>query len=227
MCGCLAPACAALLLGAPVPAEAADWTGAYAGISLGYAAGDDQADEINGPRTFITNFGGFNGSVHAGWQMQFQGLVAGIEVEGGYLDLDSDVTRTVTGGTITSGADLGAYATIMGRLGVIVESVWLVYGRAGIAIAELHGRTVQTCTGPDLCNGAQSTPVSSARTEDASLGLVLGAGLERQFGANWTGRIDYEFIDFRKELALPPVDGPGWNHEVDVHALKLGLSYRF
>jgi hypothetical protein len=34
-------------------------------------------------------------------------------------------------------------------------------------------------------------------------------------------------MSLRKELALPAIDGPGWNNQVDVHALKLGLSYRF
>jgi hypothetical protein len=56
---------------------------------------------------------------------------------------------------------------------------------------------------------------------------VLGAGIERQLVASWTGRIDYQFINFRDELALPPIDGPGWTHEVDVHAIKFALSRRF
>jgi len=216
-----------LILAAPTAALAADWTGAYAGVSLGYAAGDDEAQEINGPRTYIPEFDGFNGAAHLGWQRQVQNLVAGIEIEGGYLDLGSDVTRDVTGGSITSGADLGAYATVSGRLGVVVDSVWLVYGRAGLVVAELDGKTVQTCTGPDLCGGSQTTAVSSAETEDVSFGLLLGAGLERQFGTKWTGRIDYQFMNFRDELALPKIDGPGWEHEADVHAIKFGLSYRF
>jgi opacity protein-like surface antigen len=211
----------------PIAASAADWSGAYAGVSLGYGAGDDEAQEINGPRTYIAEFDGFNGAVHIGWQRQTQNIVAGVEIEGGYLDHGSDVRRDVTGGSITSGADLGAYATVAGRLGLVLNSVWLVYGRAGLVVAEFDGKTVQTCTGPDLCAGAQTTSVSSAETEDVSFGLLLGAGLERQFGTKWTGRIDYEFMNFREELALPKIDGPGWEHEADVHAIKLGLSYHF
>jgi len=228
---CLRPARAIpivlILVSLPVAASAADWTGAYAGVSLGYGAGDDEAQEINGSRAYIPEFDGFTGSAHLGWQRQSQNIVAGIEVEGGYLDLGSDVTRDVTGGSITSGADLGAYATVSGRLGLVVNSVWLVYGRAGLVVAELDGKTVQTCTGADLCAGAQTTPVSSAETDDVSLGLLLGAGVERQIGTKWTARIDYQFMNFREELALPEIDGPGWDHDVDVHAIKLGLSYRF
>jgi len=216
-------------LAAPIapPAAAGDWSGPYAGVSLGYAAGDDEAQEINGPRTYIPDFSGFIGSAHIGWQRQFQNIVAGVEVEAGYLDLGSDVTRDVTGGSITSGADLGAYGTLTGRLGLVIHSDWLLYGRAGVAFAKLDGKTVQTCTGADLCAGAQSTAVSSAETDDTSFGLVLGGGIERQLGDNWTGRIDYQFINFRDELALPPIDGPGWEHEVDVHAIKVGISRKF
>jgi outer membrane immunogenic protein len=91
----------------------------------------------------------------------------------------------------------------------------------------MDGATVQTCTGVDLCAGAQSTPISSATTRDFSLGLLLGAGVEYRLNEHWNGRLEYQFVNFRKELALPPVDGPGWDHDVDVHALKFGLSYRF
>jgi outer membrane immunogenic protein len=222
-CAALVAAC---LVAAPRPATAGDWTGPYAGLSVGYAAGDDEAQEINGVRTYIPDFSGFTGSAHVGWQHQFQSLVAGVELEAGYLDLSSHVTRDVAGGTITSGADLGAYAALTGRLGLVVNSDWLLYGRAGVAFAQLDGRTVQTC-GADLCAGAQTTPVSSAETTGESFGLVLGAGIERQLGTMWTGRIDYQFINFRDELALPPIDGPGWEHEVDVHAIKFGVSRRF
>jgi opacity protein-like surface antigen len=209
------------------PASAGEWTGPYAGVSLGYAAGDDEAQEVNGPRNYIADFGGVTASAHLGWQRQFQSLVAGVEIEGGYLNVSSDVTRDVTGGFITSGADLGAYAALSGRLGLIINSDWLLYGRAGLAYAQLDGKTLQTCTDASLCGGVQTTSVSRAETQDTSFGLVLGAGIERQVVASWTGRIDYQFINFRDELALPPIDGPGWTHEVDVHAIKFGLSRRF
>lgn len=58
-------------------------------------------------------------------------------------------------------------------------------------------------------------------------GLLLGAGVERKLAGNWSARLEYQFIDFRDELVLPPIDGPGWEHDVDVHAVKFGLSYRY
>lgn len=208
-------------------ASAGDWSGGYAGFSAGYATGDDEAQEINGPRNYIASFDGAAFSAHVGWQHQIERVVAGIEVEAGYMSLGSDVTRDVAGGQVTSGADLGAYAAFTGRLGYLVDRSTLVYGRAGIAVAQLDGATTQACNVPDLCGGAQSDPVSRAETSDTSFGLVLGGGIERAIDTRWTARLDYQFTSFRDELALPPIDGPGWEHEVDVHAVKAGLSYRF
>ena len=96
-----------------------------------------------------------------------------------------------------------------------------------MVVAELDARTKQTCTGPDLCGGAQTTVVSSADANSPTWGLLLGAGVEWQLQGRWTGRLEYQFINFRDELALPAVDGPGWEHDINVHAVKFGLSYRF
>jgi outer membrane immunogenic protein len=227
LCRLLAVGGGLVLLADNAAAQRADWTGSYAGINIGYAAGDSQAREINGPREYIADFQGATSGLFVGWQRQFQGVVAGVELEAGYLDLGATVQRDVTGGYVTSGADLGAFAALSGRLGVVMGGSWLAYGRAGLVVAQMQGTTAQTCTGVDLCGGAQSTPVSSATTRDVSFGFLLGAGVEYKLTEHWNGRLEYQFMSLRKELALPAIDGPGWNNQVDVHALKLGLSYRF
>jgi outer membrane immunogenic protein len=220
------PLQAADLSGGPPP-PAPIWTGAYVGMNLGYAAGDDEAREINGARNYIADLNGASAGIVLGWQKQWQRWVTGLELEAGYLGLGSTVQRDVAGGFITSGADLGAYAAVSGRLGFLIAPTWLVYARAGVVAAELDARTKQTCTGPDLCSGAQTTVVSSAETNSPTWGLLLGAGVEWQLQGRWSSRLEYQFIDFRDELALPAIDGPGWEHDVNVHAVKFGLSYRF
>jgi outer membrane immunogenic protein len=227
ICRLLAAGAGMVLLAGSAAAQGPGWSGPYAGFNVGYAGGDSQAREIDGPREFIADFQGATGGLFLGWQRQFQGIVAGVELEAGYLDLSSTVRRDVTGGFVTSGADLGAFAALSGRIGVVLGSSWLAYGRAGLVAAQMRGSTVQTCTAVDLCGGAQSTPVSSATTRDVSFGVLLGAGVEYKLTEHWNGRLEYQFMSLRKELALPAVDGPGWNNQVDVHALKLGLSYRF
>ena len=188
ICRLLAAGTGMLLLVGSVAAQGPGWTGPYAGFSVGYASGDSQAREINGPREYIADFQGATGGLFLGWQRQFQGVVAGVELEAGYLDLGSTVQRDVAGGFVTSGADLGAFAALSGRLGVVLGGSWLAYGRAGLVVAQMQGTTAQTCTGVDLCSGAQSTPVSSATTRDVSFGVLLGAGLEYKLTEHWNGR---------------------------------------
>ena len=52
-------------------------------------------------------------------------------------------------------------------------------------------------------------------------GFLLGADIERQLDRHGTARLEYRFTGFRKELALPAVDGPGWNYDLDIHRLEL------
>lgn len=230
-----APGAFAADLGGPSVASMKDdppnspsiWAGPYYGIGIGYGGGDSEAREINGPRNFITSFDGLTGSAHVGWQRQFGRVILGGEFEAGYLGMGSSITRDVAGGTVTSGADLGAYAALTGRFGVLVRPDWLLYGRAGIVAAELDGHTTQTCTDGTLCGGAQSTAVSRAEADSPAWGLLLGAGVERRLDRHWSARLEYRYMTFRDELALPAIDGPGWEHNIDVHAVSFGLSYRF
>lgn len=210
----------------PTLASTPSWTGAYVGGSVNFGRGSNEAAEVNGPRDYITDFGAAYGAGHIGWQRQWARLVGGIELEAGYLGMGSTITRDVTGGSITSGTDIGAYGALSGRMGVLLTPTLLLYGRAGIALADINGKTTQTCDA-SLCGGAQSTAVSEAKTKSPSWGVLLGAGLEHQFSSRWSGRVEYKYMDFRKELALPTVDGPGWNHGVDVHSLSVGVSYKF
>ena len=150
------------------PARAEGCSGAYAGIATGYATGDDEAQEINGPRNYIADFGGVTAAGYVGWQFQLQSVIAGLELEGGDLNLSSNVTRDVTGGEITSGARLGGYAAFTGRVGVLIDPSILIYGRAGIAIAQLDGQMAQTCIDPGLCGGVQSTRVSNEETNGSA-----------------------------------------------------------
>lgn len=218
-----------MLLTEPVEAQAVpgEWSGLYGGVDIGYVAADDEAREIDGERFYIASPDGVTGALHLGWQRQFGALVAGVEAAAGYTGASDYVTRDVTGGTITSGARLGAFGSLSARLGVVPAPGWLLYGTVGAGVGAAEVSTVQTCTGADLCGGAQSTQISSAVNRDALWGPVFGAGIERRLTAQLSGRVAYQFTGYNRQLALPEIDGPGWDHEVDQHSLLLGVGYRF
>ena len=144
-------------------------------------------------------------------------LVGGFEVEVGDLGQSGNTARSDGFATVSSSIDLGAYATFSGRLGVLVERDWLLYGRAGITVAELDARVTETAT------------PSRSSTQDSTWGYTFGAGVERALSPQWSVRVEYQYTDFRTELALPDNGGPGpgWNHDADLHAIKLGLNMHF
>jgi outer membrane immunogenic protein len=214
----------ALPAGAARAGETGTWSGVYGGLHLGYGAGRDDVTEVNGPRAYFRDTRGVLGGAQLGWQKQIDRLVAGIELELGHLGQSGDESRADAGGTVTTSIDLGAYATLAGRVGYVPAPEWLVFARAGLAIAALDATITQTCP----AGGCGLTP-SRASTRDYTWGGVFGGGIERAFATRWSARVEYQYMLFVRELALPDNadPGPGWNHDIDLHVLKLGLNYRF
>lgn len=214
----------AVSAGAARAGEAGSWSGVYGGLHFGYGAGRDDVNEVNGPRAYFPDTRGILGGVQLGWQKQINRLVLGVESELGHLGQSGDESRAASGGTVATSIDLGAYATLAGRVGYVPAPDWLVFARAGLAIASLDATTTQTCPS----GGCGLTP-SSASTRDYTWGGVFGGGVERAVAARWSARIEYQYMLFVRELALPDNGGPGpgWNHDIDLHLLKIGLTYRF
>jgi outer membrane immunogenic protein len=205
------------------PALAQDWSGLYGGIHFGLGRGQDEVREVNGPRTFYPDTDGALGGVQIGWQRQFERVVAGGELELGYLGQEGSVTSSDANGTVTSRAELGAYGAVSARAGYLLTPSWLVFARAGITLAAIDAQTDQTCSG----GGCTLTP-SSAATRDHAWAYMFGGGVENALSERWRARLEYQYYDFRRELALPASgSGPGWNHELDLHAIKFGINYRF
>jgi len=81
--------------------------------------------------------------------------------------------------------------------------------------------------GGGLSNGAQLT--STSRT---SSGWLLGMGLEYMFTKNWTGFIEYDYMDFSaKNVTATFVQIPGLAINADqkdkLSIAKVGLNYKF
>lgn len=223
--------CSALMIWAPRSAEArpgtGDWTGPYVGVDLGYSAGDDEAAEVDGQRFYIADLDGVSGALHLGWQLQRGRLVAGVEAEAGYSGANNSINRDFGSGTVTSGADLGTFGSIAARIGFAPSDRWLLFGKVGAAVTELTATTIQSCPTADLCDGAQSSADSVAVNDDVAWGFLMGGGVEHRLGERWSARLSYTYTDYNAALALPAIDGPGWEHDVDTHSVRVGVSYRF
>lgn len=212
---------------APV-AHAADWSGFHGGLHAGYGAGQDAVAEIDGPRRYFPRTRGLVAGGQFGWQRQFGRFVTGAELEAGWLGQSGDVHTSDAhhpgvGATVSAEAEIGAYAALTARLGYLLAPDWLLYGRAGLAMAKIDGETRQTCGSDPGCGD------SRAATRDHAFGVTFGGGVEHALSPRWSLRAEYQYFEFRRELALPAggAPGPGWNHRLDTHVAKFGVNYRF
>jgi hypothetical protein len=149
----------------------------------------------------------------------------GLDLEGGYLNLSSNVTRDGMGRR----DHLRRKARRPSSGASASSSIPPLPSKAAPALPSRSSmaKRWRRAPIPASAEACKSTPVSNAETNDMSVALVLGGGIEYELDRYWTARLDYQFMNFRDELALPPIDGSGWMQEDEVHALKAVLSYRF
>lgn len=188
------------------------WGGWYAGGAVGYGGGEDLVQEVNGPRRYHLETRGLVANARLGWQAQYGLWVGGVEAEAGSLGQSIDETND----GLSADTKLAAYSSLVGRFGMTAAPHVLVFGKAGLAAADLQATTRDSATS------------STASTTDTTFGGVVGAGMEIALGDHWRWRGEYEYLRFRTELALPEGgSGPGWDHDIDLHVLKTGFNYRF
>jgi outer membrane immunogenic protein len=208
------------------------WTGFYIGAQVGYAWGDDQDDfPANalvftpgvGYTAFDSGFGGDNDSflagVHAGYNYQIGSFVVGIEgdVEGLFGDDEDEFTQVVFSAPgipatyAFNGNTLDWQGSIRGRIGFAFDRA-LIYATGGFAFGGVSGGFASA----GLLNDG----------DDTITGWTLGAGVEYAFTNNLTTRLEYRYTSFEgNDSVFDNVNFGG--DELDFHAVRLGLSYKF
>jgi outer membrane immunogenic protein len=203
-----------------------NWTGFYIGVNAGVGFGRSYTHISSGgadPREFVGGLGGFGGGqIGYNWQygnlLGFGNMVLGLEadLQGGSL---RDNRTTVNTG-LAAGGGFGLdqktdwFGTVRGRVGIAQGSV-LSYFTGGFA----YGGVKTGIT--DLTN-ATTTNISGTRT-----GWTIGSGVEAALGGNWTGKIEYLYVDLGSQSAT--VLAPRaylYTSEIREHLFRVGLNYR-
>jgi outer membrane immunogenic protein len=231
---------ALIALAAAIPAVAADvpvrapvykapaqvmtpwnWTGFYAGGHLGTGwgskewfngdAGDENGFDLEGAGKVRGFFGGFQ----AGYNYQINWVVVGIEgdfswsgVKGTFLCFDVSSCT----------ANARWFSTLTGRIGGTVDRA-LLYVKGGGAWVNDRFSFVDSFTPIALGSKTKS-------------GWTAGAGIEYAFTPNWSGKIEYDYMDFGTsrvsftggDAGDPPDDALIRQR---IHAVKVGLNYKF
>ncbi|CAN5193938.1 hypothetical protein BH11PSE4_BH11PSE4_09240 [soil metagenome] len=195
-----------------------DWTGFYIGVNAGVGVARDRTGHsFTGDSLYQAPQGGFGGG-QIGYNWRGDSLLGPIvygleaDIQGAGL---SDGYPAVAGGLV--GATPTAYSTksdwfgtVRGRIGLASGPV-LSYFTGGYA----YGNVKTTITEGGV------TAFSNNRTQG---GWTVGSGVEAALGGNWTGKIEYLYLNLgNKSDAFA---GQVYNSEVRENLFRVGLNYR-
>jgi outer membrane immunogenic protein len=216
--------CSAPAIAADVPVKASvhkaavshyDWTGWYAGYSIGLGASQISASTPNadGDEGNADVAGrGLVGGVQAGYNWHIgPSTVAGVEGDVGFLRIKRSVVDFNDGETF--GVNTGAYGTLRVRLGYSTGPS-LFYLTGGVGFTRLTNRFSEESDG--------------SSTSRVKAGLAVGGGLETMLGGNWSAKIEYLSI----RAGDISVDGSPIGRGTAVfenrfHLFRYGMNYRF
>lgn len=192
------------------------WSGFYVGAQLGYAWGDFDTVATTGGVVFASgsdDANGFVGGIHIGVNWQVDNIVFGLEGDIEATGIDGHAVDAVFG--VESFMDADWQGSLRARLGFAVDN-WMPYITAGVAFTDV-----------DFSSGLIGGPYDT--WSDTATGWTVGLGVEYAFSPNWSARLEYRYTDFGDMgTALGPIY-VGFEQDVDLdsHALRLGISYRF
>lgn len=228
---------------APTPGGAHDWSGFHLGAYGGTARGDIHITELfttvfggnfyapsNNPYGFEAKGGSFG--AQAGYDWQWRQLVFGVATDLGHMDLGDTVldpnflpVPRPEKLPFTS-VDYGLNTALTARLGFALDRI-LVYARAGVALLEARGVTVDVCA-RSFCG----PPTITATGEEFLFGLTVGGGLELALTDHWAIGAEYRRYDF-EDLTVSGISFPNnlpYSQKISlngVHTTQGFLNYRW
>jgi outer membrane immunogenic protein len=193
------------------------WTGFYLGINGGYGFGQSSWSDPNDVPTGNFNTSGFLIGGTLGANYQIGSFVIGIEGDGDWNDANgttfngSCAPNPIFAGGCTTKSDW--LATVRGRAGFAWDRV-LFYGTGGAAFGDVQA----AATGLPFASGTQT-------------GWTAGAGIEWAFAPNWTGKVEYLYVDLGNFSCPFTSCGATGNIPTTVtfteNIIRAGINYKF
>ena len=238
---------------APIMAPISYWDGFYIGINGGYSWGKAGRElsffnpltgiqvipPIGSGTTSDSNLNGglFGGQIGYNWQSG--NWVFGFETDAQWTNQRGSasalcgVIATVLSACLP-GVSLGTsaaieqrldwFGTFRGRAGVLVTPGVLLYGTGGAAYGSLSTDiTVTTITPLGLPFGVTRSGSQS------KFGWTLGGGIEAMFGSNWSGKLEYLYMDLGTVSATnnAGIIGSNLSTRVTDNIFRAGINYHF
>jgi outer membrane immunogenic protein len=207
------------------------WTGVYIGGNVGAAwRQHDVRDTLFGMAFDNNNNNNavFIGGGQLGANYQFDNtVVLGFEGDFDWVERNNNfnqvfVVPTVGTFEVTPNGNNRFVATAAARLGVAAYDRWLFYVKGGGGWVGENGFTITNVT----------TGVSvSSSNNNTNSGWLVGGGIEWAWSANWSGKIEYDFIGLTDRTFIVPIGTLAGDtfttHDRDFQMVKFGINYRF
>jgi outer membrane immunogenic protein len=208
------------------------WTGPYLGVNIGYGWSNVSNDWTLwgfAPASERQNMNGAIGGFQSGFNWQLGAWVLGTESDFQASGQKGTTTYcifacAVPAFLVNASAEhkMPWLGTARSRIGFLATDNILLYGTAGIA----YGQIKSTYTINALAN-----PVASLSFQDTRAGWTVGAGVEACFGAGWSAKLEYLYVDLSTLTNTINVIALGnvatWNNKVTDNVVRVGLNYRF
>ena len=247
--------------------EVTDWSGFYAGVFAGYGIDTATATSSSsapitieqnpgqfytaGQDSSQTRFESFIGGAQAGYNYQFQSFVLGLEGTAGVGGLtktneDSSFLNIVDGAdfsnnSISSRTDFSIdwLTTFSAKVGVDLDG-WLLYGKAGVAIADIASRSSSSYVVESSGVGGILGPIADGTYSSSSAysgirgGPSVGIGLEKMLNENISIGAEYSYVNLGN-VDVPSAgllggllgSGDPQTFSANLHTVKASLSYHF
>jgi outer membrane immunogenic protein len=237
----------------PAPTAFFNWTGGYAGISLGGRWTDNAwtttgigsplgpPDPTTTPASFDSSTFRAGGYIGYNWQMAPLWVI-GVEADAAWGHNNMTLAGIPgTYGTLGQGVGPGATATdssnvtlgwdgsLRGRVGFLITPTWLLYATGGIAWQQANLNA--TCNGglgvnPSWCVAVRNETFSTTMT-----GWTIGAGAEALLWSNWLLRAEYRYADYgnisHTFFAGSNADEVQMYQSLKINTALIGLAYKF
>jgi outer membrane immunogenic protein len=228
------------------------WTGPYIGGNGGYSWGRSRTDitltdnvtgAVLASQSETLNLNGAIGGGQIGYNWQWDRWVWGVEADiqaSGQRDSTTFICPAAVCAAAVGAPDvvvdfdqkLKWFGTVRGRLGITGSPI-MAYVTGGLAYGSI--KTAGTITGGNINLAAVATSFSVSETK---VGWVVGAGVEGQISGNWTGKIEYLYMDLGTVSGGPFVTtiapvvranflAASFSSKITDHILRAGLNYKF
>jgi outer membrane immunogenic protein len=203
---------------APVIVPAYNWSGFYIGGNVGYGWGDVNSTAFGFGASDSIDGWFAGGQIGYNWQGIGSPWVFGIEVDSQWANIEKNVSAVAPGVVANAFSTLDYFGTARARVGYAWDRV-MFYGTGGLA----WGRNE---IGFGVASGPFAAGISQSNTH---IGWTVGAGVEWALVDNWTAKVEYLYVKLGNENYFGGVTGTGlgFDSDLDVHTVKVGLNYRF